>query len=143
MYKRSRSRHRHIGPHAACKRRGPIALLGSSKCHLIVHIICGDSEAGPVPSQVLTAATLSRWPIHLHRRRLLSRVVAGHLKLNRTVLRAGRGAKCRGFCSCLAVGDHWNDVRHLGHGERVVFRRHRSVEVQSEAPSAGVREKVC
>ena len=65
MYK-SRSRHRHIGPHAACKRRGPIALLGSSKCHLIVHIICGGSEAGPVPSQVLTATTLSRWPIHLH-----------------------------------------------------------------------------
>ena len=133
MYK-SRSRHRHIGPHAACKHRGPFALLGPPHCPPIVYIIYGDGEAGPVPSLVLIAATLSRRPIHLHRRWLLSRVAAGHL--NRTVIRAGRRANCRGFCSCLAVGDHWNDVRHLGHGERVVCRRHRSVEVQSEAPSA-------
>ena len=140
MY-RSRSRHRHIGPHAACKRRGPFAILGPSHCPLIVNIICGDGEAGPVPSLVLIAALLSRRPILLHRRWLLSRVAAGHLI--RTVIRAGSRAICRGFCCCLAVGDLWIDLRHLGHGERVVFRRHRSVEVQSEAPSAGVREKVC
>ena len=52
MYK-SKLRHTHIGPHAACKRLGPIALLGTSYCPTIVHIICRDGEAGPATSLAL------------------------------------------------------------------------------------------
>ena len=58
-------------------------------------------------------------------------------------MRAAKAARCRNFGLDIGGGDDWRRMRGLRGVGRVVFRRYRSAEVQSEAVSVGVRERVC
>ena len=60
-----------------------------------------------------------------------------------TVLSAANPAKCRVFGHHLGGGDGWRRLPGLRRPNRAVCRRSRSVEEQSEALLAGVRERVC
>ena len=113
----------------------------SPSCPPIDWAVYGGGEAGPAPSQSFRSAPGTQQRSKSSRLRL--RPTYESTLANRTAILAANPAKCRDFGHHLGGGDGWRRLPAFRGPNRVVFDRHRSVEEQSEALSACVRERVC
>jgi hypothetical protein len=121
--------------------RGSLGLPCSLCCPLIDHPVCVDRESDPAPFQSFWAAPGTQQRSQSSRLQLRPTYAAA--LVDRTFLSAAKAASCRNFGLGLGGGDDWRRLRGLRGVGCVVCRRYRSVEVQSEALSVGVRERVC
>ena len=116
--------------------RGSLGLLCPASRHSIDLAVFVEGEVDPAPFQSFWAAPGTEQRSRSSQRWL--RPTYALTLVDRIVLRAAKAANCRFFGLGFGGGDGWRRLRGLRGPGRVVYRRYRSVEEQSEAVSVGV-----